>query len=288
MPSSETVRIDPARAFDIAATWSVRETASPTTKSKASSTINATSASMREKPRARSAQPRARPRRLIMQTNHHAALLDRQGPNTRALAQTDDPFDGPTIDVARRLIGATLHRVIPRGEPDAGTVAGGRIVEVEAYLPYVDPACHGYRGPTPRSGWIFGRRGTAYVYLIYGMYFCLNVVTERAGIGAAVLVRALEPLEGIEAMRRRRPRIADPKLASGPGTLCRSLSIDLRCNGLDLRVGQLTISFPQERRANKVAVATRVGLSSAQRWPLRFYDPHSASVSKRPIVRRGR
>src|SRR5271166_2695452 len=141
-----------------------------------------------------------------MQNNHHARTIDRQGPNTRASTSVDDPFDGATVDVARRLVGATLIREIPRGEPDAGTIVAGRIVEVEAYLPNVDPACHGYRGPTKRSAAIFGRRGTAYVYLIYGMYFCLNAVTEPAGIGAAALLRAVEPLEGVAAMRRRRSK----------------------------------------------------------------------------------
>jgi DNA-3-methyladenine glycosylase len=224
-----------------------------------------------------------------MQSNHHATPIGRQGPNIRALQDADDPFAGPTVDVARRLVGATLQRRIPRDEPDAGTLVGGRIVEVEAYLPNIDPACHGYRGPTKRSGWLFGRRGTAYVYLIYGMYFCLNAVTEPAGIGAAVLVRALEPLEGVAAMRRRRlPGTPERALASGPGNLCRALSIDLRCNGQDLRSGDLRIAFPENPGRQRVAVTTRVGLSCAQRWPLRFYDPYSDSVSKRPVVTRGR
>jgi DNA-3-methyladenine glycosylase len=224
---------------------------------------------------------------MIMQNNHHARTADRQGPNIRALRDVDDPFDGATVDVARRLIGATLQRVLPPGEPDGGTIVRGRIVEVEAYLPNVDPSCHGYRGPTKRNAWIFGRRGTAYVYLIYGMHFCLNVVTEPAGIGAAVLVRAVEPLEGVAAMRRRRlPGTPEHALASGPGNLCRAMSIDLRCNGQDLREGDLSIAFPHEPRNARVAVATRIGLSSAERWPLRFYDPYSDSVSKRPTTPR--
>jgi len=224
-----------------------------------------------------------------MHNNHHAQLLDRQGPNICAFQDVDDPFAGPTVEVARRLVGATLRRVIPRGEPDAGTIVSGRIVEVEAYLPNVDPACHAYRGPTPRTKWLFGRPGTAYVYLIYGMYFCLNVVTERPGVGAAVLLRAIEPLQGVPAMRRRRLQgTPAAKLASGPGNLCRALSIDLRCNGLDLRSGELTIAFPQDDGSHVLAVTTRVGLSCAQSWPLRFYNPDSASVSRRPTTQRGR
>jgi DNA-3-methyladenine glycosylase len=224
-----------------------------------------------------------------MHNNHHARSIDRQGPNIRAPKNVDDPFAGPTVDVARRLIGATLQRRIPRGEPDGGAVLSGRIVEVEAYLPHVDPACHAYRGPTKRSAWLFGRRGTAYVYLIYGMYFCFNVVTEPAGVGAAVLVRAVEPLKGTPVMRRRRgPAAREPLLASGPGSLCRAMSIDLRCNGHDLRKGDLRIAFPDDPALERVAVTTRVGLSCAERWPLRFYDPDSDSVSRRPTVTRGR
>jgi len=189
-------------------------------------------------------------------------------------------FEGPTIDVARRLVGAMLYRRIPRGAPDAGTLLTGRIVETEAYLPLVDPACHGYRGPTKRTAALFGRAGFAYVYLIYGMYYCLNVTTERAGIGAAVLIRALEPVAGIAAMQRRRgARVALDALASGPGNLCRAMSIDLRCDGADLRSGDIVIARQKDTPAVEIAVSGRIGLNVAQRWPLRFFDPRSPSVS---------
>ena len=189
-------------------------------------------------------------------------------------------FAGPTIDVARRLIGATLNRRLPKGEPGAGQIVSGRIVETEAYLPLVDPACHAYRGPTKRTATLFGRPGTAYVYLIYGMYYCLNVTTEPPGIGAAVLIRALEPLCGIEEMRRRRgPHVPTAALLSGPGNLCRAMSIDLRCDGADFRNGNLII----EPCVAGVRVATqsgrRIGLNVAADWPLRFVDAHSPSVS---------
>lgn len=188
-------------------------------------------------------------------------------------------FSGPTIEVARRLIGATLYRRIPRGEPNAGELLSGRIVEAEAYLPLVDPSCHGYRGPTKRTATLFGRPGFAYVYLIYGMYFCLNVTTEPPGIGAAVLVRALEPLSGIEAMRRRRGmHVQEEALACGPGNLCRAMSIDGRSDGLGLREGDLRIE-PNSRGQQEVAVSGRIGLNVAQDWPLRFYDPRSPSIS---------
>ena len=207
----------------------------------------------------------------------------RQAPNTRAFHVGEDPFAGATIDVARRLIGAAIERVIPPDEIDAGTTLSGRIVETEAYLPNIDPACHGYRGPTKRSATIFGRPGYSYIYLIYGVYFCLNVVTEPPGIGSAVLVRALEPLRGLDVMRRRRPGVSDERLASGPGNLCTAMSIDLRCNGLDLRSSpQLHIAFADALQTERIGVTTRVGLSSAERWPLRFYDRESRSVSRRP------
>ncbi|MBV8340702.1 MAG: DNA-3-methyladenine glycosylase [Candidatus Eremiobacteraeota bacterium] len=210
-----------------------------------------------------------------VQLHHHARA-------PRGQLRTDiraDLFDGPTIAVAKRLIGATLYRRIPAGEPDAGELLSGRIVETEAYLPLVDPSCHGYRGPTPRTATLFGRRGFAYVYLIYGMYFCLNVTTEPPGIGAAVLIRALEPLAGVEAMQKRRGSgIPVEALASGPGNLCRALAIDLRADGADLRQGDLVIA-PASPLAQTFATSGRIGLSSAQAWPLRFFDPHSLSVS---------
>jgi DNA-3-methyladenine glycosylase len=188
-------------------------------------------------------------------------------------------FEGATIDVARRLVGATLYRRIPSGEQDAGELLAGRIVETEAYLPLIDPSCHGYRGPTKRNNSLFGRPGFAYVYLIYGMYFCLNVTTEPPGIGAAVLIRALEPRQGVTAMRRRRGKtIAIEALASGPGNLCRAMSIDLRCDGANLRRGDLTIE-PLRGRPKTIAVSGRIGLNTAQKWPLRFYDPDSPSIS---------
>jgi DNA-3-methyladenine glycosylase len=207
---------------------------------------------------------------------HHHARVPAGQPRTDIRNQL---FEGPTICVAQRLVGATLTRVIPEGEPDAGLVLRGRIVETEAYLPIVDPASHGYRGPTPRTSTLFGRPGFAYVYLIYGMYYCLNATTEPPGIGAAVLVRAMEPLEGIEAMRRRRGQSTPTEaLASGPGNLCRALSIDMRCDRADLRSGPLTIE-PAEAAPIEIATSERIGLSSAQSWPLRFFDPKSPSVS---------
>jgi DNA-3-methyladenine glycosylase len=210
-----------------------------------------------------------------MLRNHHSKRKVRQ---ETGWSNAPFAFYGPTIDVARRLVGALLIRNIPAGEPDAGEQIVARIVETEAYLPLVDPSCHAYRGPTRRNVSAFGRPGSAYVYFIYGNHFCLNVVTERPGIGAAVLIRAAEPLHGIDAMRRRRPGVRDARLASGPGNLCRAMSIGRADDGVDLSTGDLRVASPSRRRGLIVA-GPRIGLSVARDWPLRFFDPSSDSVS---------
>lgn len=210
-----------------------------------------------------------------MLRNHHAKKKIRQ---ETIWSKPTVPFDGATIDVAQRLIGALLVRKLPDDESDGGTEIVARIVETEAYLPMVDPSCHAYRGPTKRNASIFGRAGTAYVYFIYGNHFCLNVVTERAGIGAAVLIRAAEPLTGVEAMRKRRPGVSDARLASGPGNLCKAMSIDRRDDGTDLASSNLRIALP-DRYPRQINAGPRIGLSVAQDWPLRFFDPDSDSIS---------
>jgi DNA-3-methyladenine glycosylase len=194
-------------------------------------------------------------------------------------------FALPTAGVARALIGATLCRVLPPDQPESSEEIAGRIVETEAYLPLVDPACHGYRGPTPRNGAIFGRPGCAYVYFIYGNHYCFNVTTEPAGIGGAVLIRALEPVRGIEAMRRRRPAgTPDAALACGPGNLCRALGIDRTCDGADLRSGALRIEL-LDAGAPAISAGPRIGIRAAATWPLRFIDSSSKSVSPyRPLA----
>lgn len=226
---------------------------------------------------------------------HAHATLQRRRSTSRQSDPVDDLFCGHTIDVAKRLIGATLCRRLREPGSKKAQLLTARIVETEAYLPLVDPSCHAYRGPTARTSTLFGRPGYAYVYLIYGMHYCLNVTTEPPGIGAAVLIRSAEPLAGVEAMQRRRgEHVPIAALASGPGNLCRALSIDLECDGANFRQGDLTIAprseEERERCEQHLGVSGRIGLNVAARWPLRFYDARSASISPfrkrlRPLTR---
>jgi DNA-3-methyladenine glycosylase len=223
------------------------------------------------------------PRSIVVTHNNRAMKPSGQG--LTGLTEIRDTtwlefFGRPTIEIARGLIGATLRRAIPPSAVDRGGPVAGRIVETEAYLPLVDPACHAYRGPTKRTASMFGRPGHAYVYFIYGMYNCLNVTTERAGIGGAVLIRALEPTYGLDLMRKRRAAdTPDAMLARGPGNLCRAFGIDTSLNGVDLRNGELTLELEQGDRTTLIAVGPRVGIKVAPLWPLRFADANSTSVS---------
>ncbi len=182
-------------------------------------------------------------------------------------------FAGSTVRVARRLIGALLWH---EGE----VRVGGRIVETEAYLEG-DPASHSFRGPTPRNGSMFLTPGHAYVYRIYGMHLCFNVSSARAGVGEAVLVRALEPLEGRELMAARRGTQDPRRLCDGPGKLCQALDIGMQHDGVDLGVGALHIEPARRPRGARVEVSTRIGLSRGEDEPLRFLLGGSSWVSRR-------
>ena len=154
-----------------------------------------------------------------------------------------------TLTVARQLLGQRLVRILH------GQRLTGRIVEVEAYIGQQDRACHAARGRTPRTAVMFGPPGTAYVYFIYGMHHCLNVVTEQEGFPAAVLIRALEPLEGLPLMRRQRPGRPDHELTNGPGKLCQALSIGREMNGLDL-VSSAVLFIEEDTPVPDAAVQT--------------------------------
>jgi DNA-3-methyladenine glycosylase len=184
-------------------------------------------------------------------------------------------YNRPAIEVARALLGTVLVH---------GTTSG-RIVETEAYLGpqsgLEDRAAHSWRGITPRTRVIFGQPGHAYVYLIYGMYECLNVVTEPEGIAGCVLIRALEPVAGISRMRRRRPGASGvEKLANGPGKLTLALGITRRHNGADLTSGPLTIHSPEGPEALRIGVSPRIGIKHGADLPLRFFIEGSRFVSR--------
>lgn len=179
----------------------------------------------------------------------------------------------PTLEAARELLGKVLVHETREGR------CAGAIVEAEAYLGPADPACHSARGCTPRTSAMFGPEGHAYVYFIYGMYFCFNVVTQPAGVAEAVLVRALQPLEGLDLMRRRRGVEKLSALASGPGKLCAAMGITRACNGLDLTRPPLWI---EDRGAppGEVVWRPRVGINVATEHPWRCYLKGNRFVSK--------
>lgn len=161
-----------------------------------------------------------------------------------------------------------------------GRRTAGRIVETEAYLGPDDPACHAWRGR--RSAAIeslYGPAGIAYVYFTYGMHWCLNAVTRRPGFPAAVLIRALEPLEGIPVMRRRRRGLPERRLCRGPAMLCQALGISGRQDGVSLARGSLRILHDPEHRRYPLGAGPRIGISRARDWPLRFWILDSPWVS---------
>jgi DNA-3-methyladenine glycosylase len=165
-------------------------------------------------------------------------------------------FDRDTLQVARDLLGKRLVRVID------GRRLSGFIVEGEAYVGEADRASHAAHGRTPRTEIMYGPPGCAYIYFIYGMYWCLNIVTEEPGFPAAILIRALEPHEGLEIMRARRPGRADYELTNGPGKLCVALNIDQRLNGVDLtRSDELFLEEGKPVDSVLVATSARVGLN---------------------------
>jgi DNA-3-methyladenine glycosylase len=177
-----------------------------------------------------------------------------------------------TIALARFLIGKTLVHQI------GGTRLGGRIVETEAYLTG-DAASHAFRGETRRNRSMFLERGHAYVYIAYGCWPVLNVTSEAAGIGTAVLVRALEPLEGIEEMQRGRKPARLIDLARGPGRLAAAMGITLAHDGIDLcGSGPLWLGTAM-REPDAIGVSTRIGISKDTDRPLRFFERGSRYVS---------
>jgi len=188
-------------------------------------------------------------------------------------------YDRDTETVSRELLGAVLECTTADG------VTRGRIVETEAYLGPDDPACHAAAGLTSRTVHLFGPPAISYVYLIYGMYWCFNAVTRERGHGSAVLVRAVEPLDGIELMRRRRPKVTrDRDLTNGPGKLCLAMAIDGTLNGLSLRSGPLVIRAGEPVPDDDVEVTPRIGITRAAEWPLRYLVRGDPFVSATPAA----
>lgn len=186
-----------------------------------------------------------------------------------------DFYARPTLMVARALLGKTLWHATPDG------VTAGVIVETEGYIAAIDPAAHGYHGKTKRTEVMYGPPGHLYVYFSYGMHHCCNAVTETDGACAAVLIRALEPTQGIELMRARRgPDIIDRDLLRGPGRLCQGMGITLARNGADLVGGSLVITeTPGWPAEFSVMITPRIGLTKATDLPWRFAVAGSQWVS---------
>jgi DNA-3-methyladenine glycosylase len=191
-------------------------------------------------------------------------------------------YDRQTELVARELLGAILECHTPDG------VAAGRIVETEAYLGEHDLACHAAAGRTARTAPLYGPPGIAYVYFIYGMYWCFNAVTRAEHEPSAVLVRAVEPVQGLELMRSRRPTARrDMDLTNGPGKLCLALGIDGRLNWKPLQAPPLLVRGGEPVPDHDVVVTTRIGITQAADWPLRWYLRDSAYVSGKKRTSKG-
>ena len=188
-------------------------------------------------------------------------------------------YNRDTLTVARELLGQRLVRRLD------GRRVAGRIVEVEAYVGETDTACHAHRGRTARNAVMFGSPGYAYVYFIYGMHHCFNAVTDREGYAAAVLVRALEPLEGIEAMRARRKGRAGIELTNGPAKLCYALGIDRALNSIDLVTSEeLWLEHDAPVASEQIVAGPRVGVRGddfALTVEWRFWIGENRYVSKR-------
>ena len=179
--------------------------------------------------------------------------------------------------VARDLLGCVLEC---HGEDG---VSSGRIVETEAYLGEHDLACHAAVGRTQRTEPLYGRAGIAYVYFIYGVHWCFNAVTRESGLPSAVLVRALEPVEGIDLMRRRRPAARrDYDLTNGPGKLCAALGIDARHNALPLDRPPIVIREGGRVDKHQVLITPRIGIRESADWPLRWVIADNPYVSRTP------
>jgi len=184
-------------------------------------------------------------------------------------------FARPVVEVARDLLGCVLVHETRDGR------TSGMIVEAEAYIGEDDPACHAAPGPTDRNEPLYGEPGMAYVYFIYGVHWCFNAVTREEGSPSAVLVRALEPLDGLPLMQRRRPGIAsDVGLTNGPGKLCKALGITGDLNRKPLQRKPLVVREGDRVSDKDVEVTPRIGITKSADWPLRYIVRANKYVSR--------
>ncbi len=188
----------------------------------------------------------------------------------------------PTLTIAPELLGKYLVRRTGRME------LVGKIVEVEAYLGELDPASHAYRGKTKRNEVMFWQGGHLYVYFTYGMHYCCNVVTEEEGIGRAVLLRAVEPLRGIDPMKKNRGTTVSPAhredLTNGPAKLCQAFGITELQNGADLLGNEVFLTKGDRVTAEEIITTKRIGISSGREKPWRFFIKGNRFVSKTPRI----
>ncbi|MFZ5979486.1 MAG: DNA-3-methyladenine glycosylase [Candidatus Zixiibacteriota bacterium] len=185
-------------------------------------------------------------------------------------------YSRPTLTVAREILGKFIVYHTTEGK------LSGRIVEVEAYIGEDDPACHAARGLTERNAVMFGPPGFSYIYFIYGMYHCLNFVTEKKGFAAAILLRAAEPDEGAAIMKKHSPKAARKiDLLNGPGKFCRSFGLTRRQNGLDL-IGDTL--YLEDRDGPKVTIgqSRRIGIRDGRDKLWRFFDRDSRALTRFP------
>jgi DNA-3-methyladenine glycosylase len=189
-------------------------------------------------------------------------------------------YTQPSPALAQELLGKYLHRVVD------GVELVGKIVETEAYA-IGDEACHAFRGKTPRTEILFEEGGSSYVYFTYGMYHCFNVSANEQNAGEAVLIRAVEPVLGVEKMRELRPKARkDRDLTSGPGKLCQAFDLSRKENAIDLiESDTLYITRGERIPPNLIGVSTRIGINVARHFPWRFFVIDNEYVSPaKPVV----
>lgn len=185
-------------------------------------------------------------------------------------------FRRPAEVVAADLLGTVVVSLV------GGELTEGKIVETEAYLGYDDPASHGYlHRRNARNAALFGPPGSWYVYLSYGMHWCANLVCQRSGLASAVLLRAVEPLSGLDIMRHRRGALPHRELCSGPGKLCQALGIDRRLDGVRMTRSPVIVRRPDLPEERRIAITPRIGITKAADWPLRFHLAGSPWTSRK-------